>query len=167
MSELPEYRIDHTFSAPRELVWRAWTDPKLLHRWYGPNVETIIHKFELKPGGAWLNEMRWSGKADFSKMVFQEVAPTEKLVWIHSSSDSNWNVITSPMMPNWPRALLTTVKFDSIGDKTKVRLTQIPVDATAAEIACFAKVMSNMDKGWGSGYAILEKMLAELQSANA
>ena len=56
MSELPEYVLERIFDAPRELVWRAWTDPELLQHWYGPGVETIIHEFDLKPGGAWLNE---------------------------------------------------------------------------------------------------------------
>ena len=68
MSELPEYVLDRIFEAPRELVWRAWTDPEILHRWYGPIIETIIHKFDLKPGGSWLNEMKWGGNSDFSKI---------------------------------------------------------------------------------------------------
>ena len=59
MSEVAQYSLERIFDAPREMVWRAWTDPELLHRWYGPGVETIIHQFDLRPGGAWLNEMRW------------------------------------------------------------------------------------------------------------
>lgn len=166
MSELPEYKLDRIFDAPRELVWRAWIDPELLHRWYGPNVETIIHKFDLKPGGSWLNEMKWGGNSDFSKMVFQEVKQPSMLVWHHSSTDSNWNIITSPMMADWPRVLLTTVIFEDMGDKTNVRLSQVPIKATDAEIACFVRVMARMDKGWGSGYAILDKMFVELQAEN-
>ncbi len=141
-------------------------DPELLSRWYGPNIETIIHKFDVEPGGAWLNEMKMGDNSDFSKMEFQEVVPREKLVWHHCSTDSNWNVITSPMMPDWPRILLTTVIFEDIGDKTNVRLSQVPIDATDAEIACFAKMMAGMDKGWGSGYAIMDEIFAELQAQN-
>jgi len=76
------------------------------------------------------------------------VAQPEKLVWHHSSADSDWNIITSPMMPDWPR----------------VRLTQIPLDATEAEIACFTTTMAGMAKGWGSGYEILDGLLVELQA---
>ncbi len=47
MSESPEFILDRVFNAPRELVWQAWTDPELLHHWYGPGVETVIHKFDL------------------------------------------------------------------------------------------------------------------------
>jgi uncharacterized protein YndB with AHSA1/START domain len=166
MSELPEYILDRVFDAPREMVWRAWTDPELLSRWYGPGVETIIHKFILKPGGSWLNEMKWGDKSDRSKMVFQDIVPQEKLVWHHSSTDANWNTISSPMMADWPRVLLTTVIFEEMGDKTNVRLSQVPIDATDAEIACFAATMAGMDKGWGSGYAVMEELFTELQ-ANA
>ena len=163
MSETTEYVLERTFDAPREMVWRAWTDPELLSRWYGPGIETIIHDFELQPGGAWLNEMRWGENADFSKMVFQEVTQQEKLVWHHSSTDADWNIISSPMMADWPRVLLTTVTFEDLGDKTNVRLSQIPMDATDVEIACFAAMMDGMSKGWGGGYKIIDEILQELQ----
>jgi len=58
MTDQPKYILDREFDAPREMVWQAWTDPELLARWYGPGVETIIHKFDLKPDGLWLNEMK-------------------------------------------------------------------------------------------------------------
>ena len=149
MSDLPEFILDRIFDAQREMVWRAWTDTELLPRWYGPGAETIIHKFDLKPGGLWLSEMKWGNKSHFSKVVFQEVEKMQKLVWLHSSSDSDWNIISSPMMPDWPRILLTTVIFEDRGDKTNVRLIWVPFEATDAEIACFAAASTGMDKGWG------------------
>ena len=165
MSETPEFILDRLFEAPRELVWRAWTDPEILHRWYGPNVETIIHKFDLEPGGLWLNEMKWGGASHFQKVVFKEIAPLAMLVWRHhSSTDSDWNDIANPKMPEWPRLLLTTVTFEDRGDKTNVRLSQTPLEASAAEIACFANAMAGMGKGWGGGYAILEKLLVEMKA---
>lgn len=165
MAELPKYILDHVFAAPLKLVWNCWTDPQLLHRWYGPNVETTIHKFDLRAGGEWLNEMNWGGKSDFSKMSFQEVLQFQKMVWHHSSTDAKWNVTSNVMMPDWPRTLLTTVTFVEKNGATNVRLSQIPIDPTEAEIACFANVMSRMDKGWVSGYKIMETILAELQGA--
>ncbi len=165
MSDLPEYVLDREFDAPRELVWRAWTDPDLLHQWYGPGVDTTIHKFDLKPGGMWLNEMKWGENSSFQKVVFKEVTEPAKLVWHHhSSTDADWNDAPSPMMAEWPRLLLTTVTFEEAGDKTNVRLTQVPMEATEAEIACFAGAMAGMGKGWGGGYAIMDKLLADLQA---
>jgi len=109
-----------------------------------------------------LNEMKWGEKSDFSKMTFQEIVPGEKLVWHHCSTDQNWNVQANPMMPDWPTTLLTTVTFSKNGDKTEVRLSQIPLDATEAEIACFTNMMAGMSKGWGGGFAIIEEMLAQM-----
>lgn len=162
MSELPVYKLDRTFHAPRDLVWRAWTDPELLARWYGPGIETIIHSYDLKPGGEWRNEMKWGDNSDLSKMSFLEVEPPKKLVWHHSSTDVDWNTISNPMMADWPRVLLTTVTFTEKGDHTQVVLTQVPVDATEAEIACFADKMAGMDNGWGGGYKVIDEMLVEL-----
>jgi len=165
MSDLPEYILNRTFNAPRDLVWKAWTDPDILQRWYGPGVETIIHQYDLKPGGAWLNEMRMKAMSDFSRMDFQDVVAEEKIVWKHSSTDADWNIIANPMMPDWPRILLTTVTFTAAGEKTDVRLSQIPVDAGEKEIAVFAQMMSNMDGGWGKGYAIIDDVLSEMGAA--
>ncbi len=68
------------------------------------------------------------------------------------------------MMADWPRVLLTTVTFEDMGHRTNVRLSQVPIEATDAEIACFAANMAGMDKGWGSGYALLDEMFVELQA---
>lgn len=164
MTDLPEFVLDREFDAPRELVWRAWTNPEFLQRWYGPGVETVIHKFDLEPDGVWLNEMKMGGGSNFQKVIFKEIVKPEKLVWHHCSADEDWNVAANPMMPDWPRILLTTVTFEEDGEKTNVRLSQVPVDASDAEVACFAKMMANMDGGWGQGYAILDDMFAELQA---
>ena len=166
MTDLPEFISDRAFDAPRALVWKAWTDPELLARWYGPNIETIIHKFELKPGGLWLNEMKMGEKSDLSRMTFLEIVPEEKLVWEHASADAEWNVTSNPMMPDWPRTLLITVTFEdaSGGDKTNVRLVWTPHDATDAEIACFKGAMEGFGGGWAAGYKIIDEILKELRA---
>jgi len=165
MSEKPEFILDREFDAPRDLVWRVWTDPDLIPRWYGPTAQTIVHKFDLKPGGLWLGEMKWGDNSKFSKIIFQEVVPQEKLSWHDSSTDAEWKITASPMMPDWPRVMLITVTFEDVGTRTSVRLTMMPVDATEAENACFAAAMSGMGKGWGSGFAEIDELLAQLRSA--
>jgi uncharacterized protein YndB with AHSA1/START domain len=163
MTETPIYVLEREFDAPAALVWRAWTEPELLARWYGPGVETIIHQLDVAPGGLWLGEMRWNGNANYQRVEYTEVVAPERLVWLHSMADADWNVIANPMMPDWPRALLTTVTFDEVGGKTKLRLTWEPHEATEAEIACFAAALAGMHKGWAAGMEILAEILAELQ----
>jgi uncharacterized protein YndB with AHSA1/START domain len=163
MSGLPEYILEREFAAPRDMVWRVWSDPDLLQHWYGPGVETIIHKFELEPDGVWLNEMKMGENSFFQKVVYQEVVESEKMVWHHCSVDSDWSLAANPMMPNWPRTLLTTVTFETLGDNTIVRLSQIPMNASDAELACFANMMDGMSGGWGKGYEIIDELLVKLQ----
>ena len=165
MRDLPEYVLDRVFDAPRDLVWRAWTEPELLARWYGPNIETVIHKFELKPGGLWLNEMKMKSMSDLSRIEFKEVVPPERLVWHHASADADWNVTANPMMPDWPRVILTTVTFEDRGERTHVRLVWTPYEASQAEIACFKGAVEGFGGGWESGYKIMDDLLAELQAA--
>ena len=56
------------------------------------------------------------------------------------------------------------MSFADNGEQTNVRLSQVPMDASEDELACFAEAMANMDGGWGSGYKIIDEILAELAS---
>jgi uncharacterized protein YndB with AHSA1/START domain len=161
-SGAPTYVLERLFDAARELVWKAWTDPTLLPRWYGPNVETIVHRLDLKPGGLWLVEMKSGGKSNYQRIEYQDVTPPERLVWLQSSSDASWNVSPSPMMPAWPRVLLTTVTFEENRGRTKLRLTWVPHEASDAELTCFAGAIPRIGKGWEAGMELLAQLLAKL-----
>lgn len=164
MSDLPTYVLERVFDAPRDLVWRTWTEKDLLAHWYGPGVETIVHELNVVPGGLWLNEMKWGENSHYQRVEYTEVEPPARLVWLHSNSDAKWNIASNPMMADWPRVLLTTVTFDEADGKTSVRLTWVPHEASAAEIACFEAAIGGMDKGWGSGMELLAQLLVDLQS---
>ena len=58
------------------------------------------------------------------------------------------------------RILLTTVTFDETDGGTSVTLTQVPLDATDAEIACFAEMKDGISGGWGTGYTIIDEILS-------
>ena len=164
MRKAPTYVLDREFPAPRELVWKFWTDPDLLQQWYGPGVETIVHGLDLRPGGLWLLEMRWGENASHQRAEFIEVTQPERLVWLHSVADADWNVISNPMAPNWPRVVLTTVTFEEADTRTGLRLTWVPHEASEDEIAGFEAALSGMDQGWSAGMDLLSKRMAEAQA---
>lgn len=164
MSDLPVFVMEREFDAPRELVWRTWTEAEHLSHWYGPGVETVIHELSVKPGGVWLNEMKMAERSGYSKCEYTEVSRPERLVMLMSNTDANWDLASNTMMPDWPETLLTVVTFEDVGGRTKMRLEWSPHDATEAEIACFAGAVDNLGKGWGAGMALLEQLLADLQS---
>lgn len=78
-----EIVITRVFDAPREQVFKAFTDPELLAQWWGPRgYTTIVDKMEVKPGGAWRYIVRGSnGEEDAFRGVFREVTPPERLVF--------------------------------------------------------------------------------------
>lgn len=164
MSELPTYVLERVFEAPREMVWRCWTEPELLARWYGPGVETVIHELDVRPGGLWLNEMKMGERSGYQRSEYTVVTRPECLIMLMSTADEDWKPAANPMMPDWPQTLLTTITLTEADGKTTQRLEWAPYEATDTEIACFAAAMDGLGKGWGAGMAILEEMLAELQA---
>lgn len=73
-------------NAPRDLVYKAWTEPELLAQWWGPNGFTnTFHAFDLRPGGVWEYTMHSPDGADFpNRSVFHEIGP-ERIVLRHES----------------------------------------------------------------------------------
>ena len=160
----PKFELTRHFDAPPALVWRTWTEADLVARWYGPGVETKIRRFEPEVGGLWLNEMKMGENSMFQRMEFTEVEPPSRLAMLMSNADDDWNVIASPMMPDWPRTLLTTVIFEAEGDGTNMTLTWEPHEPTDAEIATFTAALDGLDKGWSAGMDIIASIVAELKA---
>lgn len=163
MSGLSTYTLERIFDAPRELVWRGWTERELFARWYGPRAETVVHRADLEPGGLWLVEMRMGDNASFQRFECAEVTPPDRLVWRQSVSDPDWNVIANPMLPDWPRVVLSTVTLDGDGARTRMRFTWAPHEASEAEHGAFAGAIEEMGKGWEAGMKLLADILNELQ----
>jgi uncharacterized protein YndB with AHSA1/START domain len=76
-----------SFAAPRARVFEAFTDPRLLARWWGPRGFTnTIHALDVRPGGEWRSVLHGPDGRDFpNHAVFVEVAPPERLVFRHVS----------------------------------------------------------------------------------
>ena len=162
MGDLPTYVLERELDASRELVWRAWTEPELLSRWYGPRAETVVHRLDLEPGGLCLLEMRMGGNSSFQRAEYTEVTAPERLVWLHSVSDADWNVTANPMLPNWPRVVRSTVTLEDEAPRTRMRFTWVPHEASEAEAAVFANAVGEMGKGWEAGMKLLADLLTEM-----
>jgi hypothetical protein len=78
------------FDAPRDLVWKVWTEPEHIWKWWGPKgFSDTIKKMDLKPGGAWEHVRHGpDGKNYENKTVYVEVVKPERLVYDHLSHPS-------------------------------------------------------------------------------
>src|SRR3954464_2525826 len=76
------------FDAPRELVYKAWTDPEHVAQWWGPNGFTnTIHEMDVRPGGVWRFIMHGPDGTDYKNEVeYLEVVKPELLVYLHEST---------------------------------------------------------------------------------
>lgn len=165
MSNAEEFVFTHRCRAPRDKVWRAWTTPELLARWFGPKGSTMtIHSADIRSGGIVHSDMLMPDGTTriWAKFVYREVTPPSRLVWEHSFSDPDANIAGSPFGGDWPKILLTTVDFIEAGVETLIRLRQIPFEATVAEEAEFQAAMPSMVGGWTGNFEVLDAFLADL-----
>ena len=87
-----EIIMTRAFAAPRELVWKAWTNPKHIKAWWGPNGFTTTNlEVDVRPGGVWRFIMHGPDGTDYpNKIVYAEIVMPERLVYDHGG-DGNGN----------------------------------------------------------------------------
>ena len=161
-----DFVITRVFEAPRELVWKAFTDPGHMQHWWGPKGSTIVaSKMDLRVGGTYLGAMRDpSGRVMWAKFVYRDIVPPQRLVWEHSFSDENGGLTRHPLSPTWPLTLLTTVTFEERSpDETTLTLRWAPLNATPEEQATFDAAHAGMTQGWGGSFDQLAAYLASVK----
>jgi len=94
-SEIDRMVVTRIFDAPRKLVWKAWTDPKYVMRWWGPKGFTApVCKMDFRVGGKSLLCMRApDGQEGWNAVEYHEIVPLEKIVSSMYFSDSEGNKI--------------------------------------------------------------------------
>jgi uncharacterized protein YndB with AHSA1/START domain len=118
--------LERVFNAPRELVFKAWTDEKHAGQWWGPKgLEVAYVEMDVRPGGAWRKCMRSPGGTEYWRSgVYREVVEPERLVFTYISDDPKG----SP-----GHETLVTVTFEQEpGGRTKLTLHQAVFESAAA-----------------------------------
>ena len=139
--------IERELDAPRELVWRVWTDPDEVTKWWGPEGFTTPREsieYDLRPGGhARMVMVAPDGQEYPNSGQFTVVEPPARLGWREDEVDS-------PMM----QSVDTTIEFiDLGGDRTKVVVT--------SRMVCADELVAMANAGWNSQFDRLERLLAE------
>lgn len=140
-----ELRLVRVFDAPRDAVWRAWTEPEQLAQWFGPRgISTPLDKIrmDLRPGGeASLVMVDDATGAEYPNTgTYVEVVPPERLVWKDDGFPDGTGVGT------------VTVTLRDLGDKTEL---------TLHAVADFTETMrADAEVGWGTSFDKLAALLA-------
>jgi uncharacterized protein YndB with AHSA1/START domain len=141
-----ELLITRIFDAPRSLVFKAWSDPEHLARWWGPSGFTLpVCKMDFRPGGAYRYCMRSpSGIDSWIQGVYREIVEPERIVLTGSWTDAKGN----PTRP----ATMTTITFEEHDGKTKLTLHNGVFESVAAR--------DEHRGGWSSSLERLAEYLA-------
>lgn len=142
-----EIRIERTFDAPRDRVWRAFTDPSLLVQWWGRGNKLVIETFELERGGHWrFVERGPEGQHGFEGR-FREVTPKDRIV-----QTFEWDG-----MPAY--VIVETLELQDLGDnRTKVVTTSLFHTTEERD----GMLQSGMEEGLNQSYEALDRLLATL-----
>jgi uncharacterized protein YndB with AHSA1/START domain len=159
-----DFVISRVLNAPRELVWKSFTEPERMKQWWGPKgVKVRASKMDLRVGGTYHYGMETpDGKVMWGKFVYREIVPPEKLVFINSFSDEAGGLTRHPMAPNWPIEMLSIFTFEDVGGgKTKFTVRWAPHNATEEERKTFDAGHASMTQGWSGTMEQLEAYLAK------
>lgn len=158
--------LSRVFNAPRELVFKVWTDPEHFGKWWGPQGFSLdVIKMDVRPGGMFLGcqKSQDGSQAMWGKFVYQEVIEPEKLVFIQSFSDEEGNTIRAPFNANWPLEIMNIITFEEIDGKTTLTMQGGPVNATAEELAAFDEMAPMVKQGFGGTFDQLAEYLESQQ----
>jgi uncharacterized protein YndB with AHSA1/START domain len=148
-----EIILTRVFEAPRALVFKAWTDPGHMQRWWGPKGFTNpVCELHARVGGAWHIVMRGPDGAEYPcGGVFREVLEPERLVFTNIATDKNGN----PMLDG-----LTTVTFAEHAGKT-----QLTLQTRATAVVDYAiAYLTGMEAGWTQSIERLDDLLGEMNT---
>lgn len=154
-----ELVITREFDAPRELVWRAWSEPEMFKRWWGPEGYTApVVEIDFRVGGKFLGCMRAPNGKDFwSTGTYLEIVEPERIVTTDSFADEKGNVVPAShygFPEDHPTEMKVTVTFEDLGgDRTRMTLLHEGLPGGA--------MREGAGQGWSTSFDKLAAVLAE------
>ncbi|RDI38030.1 SRPBCC domain-containing protein [Falsibacillus pallidus] len=130
------FEFTRVFDAPRELVFKAWTETIHFSKWWGPKEFTLkVVIMNARSGGRFLGFLTSTdgNRVMWRKFTYQEVIEPEKVSFIQSFSDEQGNTVEAPFSGSWPLEIMNVITLEEDEGKTVLKLKGFPVDASAEE----------------------------------
>jgi uncharacterized protein YndB with AHSA1/START domain len=143
-----EIVMERVFTAPRALIFKAYTDPDLIPRWWGPRrYTTTVDKMDVKVGGVWRFIQRDEAGREFAfNGVYREIVPPDRLAYTFEFEG----------MPG--HVLLETVTFEEHAGQTKVKVTSLFTSVEDRD----GMLHSGMEEGANESQDRLAELLATM-----
>jgi len=164
-SESAVYVYEHTFNAPRDLVWATFTQEEHMKHWWGPKGMALVKcALDLRPGGTFHYGMQTpDGSVMWGMLRYREIVAPQRLVYIVEFSDENGGLHRHPLSNEWPLHVLSVATFSESEGKTTITIHSMPINASAEETALYASAHGSMNVGMKGMYDTYEEYLSTLQ----
>ena len=161
---LTKTEITRSFNAPRELVFKAFTEPEHLQNWWGPKGWAFdIAKFELRQDGIFhYSQTSPDGHIMWVKFVYHEVTAPEKLVYTSFFSEEEGNIVRAPFNDNWPLETHNTFSFTEHEGKTILTMIGTPVSPTEVELKTYEESQEMVQEGFSGTFIQLANYLSNI-----
>ena len=158
-----ELVIIRVLDAPRELVWKAFTESDRLAQWWAPADFTLLARtLDFRPGGVFHYATRSpEGQVTWGRLVYRDIQPPERLVFTNAFSDEDGNVTRAPFSPTWPLEVLNTLTLSEADGKTTLTLRGGPINATEEEHETFWKAQESLRQGFAGMFDKLAAYLSD------
>jgi uncharacterized protein YndB with AHSA1/START domain len=146
--------VTRIIDAPVEMVWKAWTEPEEVMRWWGPKHYTSPScRIDLRLGGRYVFCMRapsdQGGQDSYTAGVYKRIVPMELLEFTQSLADKDGNPIDPAqlgMPPDFPKELRTVVVFKAKGGMTELTITEYDWTVSQMYVYSYAGLHQSLDK---------------------
>ena len=164
MLPIKPFVISRTFDAPRDRVWKAWTDREQLMQWFGPKgFKMTTANLDFRPGGTFHYCLQTpDGKEMWGKFVYRVIEAPKRIVLVNSFSDEKGGLTRHPMSATWPLEMLSTTTLVEEGGKTKLTIEWSPLNPTDEERQTFESAHAGMQQGWTGTFEQLADYLSKV-----
>jgi len=144
--------VKRVFAAPIELVWKAWTEPEHVMKWWGPDHFTSPSaEMDFREGGTSLVCMRapkeFGGQDMYSTWLYEKIVPMERIEFIQNLADKDGNLIDPTQLglpPEFPRDTRTVVTLKDLGNgRTEMTVIEYGMPAPDTEMGRNAEIGLN------------------------
>jgi uncharacterized protein YndB with AHSA1/START domain len=159
-----ELVISRTFNAPRELMFKVWSEADHLKNWWGPiGFELRVASLDFRPNGSFHYCMRApEGFEMWGKFVYHEIKAPEKIVFVNSFSDEKGNIVRAPFSADFPLEIRNILTFTENEGKTTLTLRGGPIHASQEELSFYKGMFESMNQGFRGTFDQLEAYLAKV-----
>jgi uncharacterized protein YndB with AHSA1/START domain len=159
-----ELVITRGFDAPRDLVFKVWSEVEHLKNWWGPKgFKLSVAELDFRPGGFFHYNMQSpDGYEMWGKFVYHEIESPEKIVYVNSFSDPEGNIVRAPFSATFPLEIRNILTFTEIEGKTTITLRGGPINVSEEELNFFKGMFESMKQGFGGTFDQLAEYLAKV-----